>query len=84
MVLKKPKGRPTVHENVVDLIIEMKRCNWLWGAQRISDELKILGISVSKKTILKFLKESGYVHSVFQNCSPASVNNLNFFCILLS
>ena len=67
---KKPKGRPTVHENVVDLIIEMKRCNWLWGAQRISDELKILGISVSKKTVLKILRESGYVPPKTKFCPP--------------
>ena len=58
---KKPKGRPPIHENIVDLIIEMKRANWLWGAQRISDELKIMGISVSKKTVLKILKDSGYL-----------------------
>jgi hypothetical protein len=39
----------------------MKRHNAIWGAQRISDELKILGILVSKKTILKILKENGFV-----------------------
>jgi hypothetical protein len=55
----KAKGRPPVHENIVDLIIDLKRCNWLWGAQRISDELKLMGIRVSKKTVLKILRESG-------------------------
>jgi len=47
---KKAKGRPPIHENIVDLIIDMKRSHTIWGAQRISDELKLLGISVSKKT----------------------------------
>ncbi|MDA0844053.1 MAG: integrase core domain-containing protein [Bacteroidetes bacterium] len=32
----------------------------LWGAQRISDELKLLGIQVSKKTVLKILKVNGF------------------------
>ena len=45
--LGKPKGRPPIHENVVDLIVEMKRENMGWGAQRISDELNLLGINVS-------------------------------------
>jgi putative transposase len=59
--LPKPPGRPPIHENVIDLIIEMKRCNRIWGAQRICDELKIMGIRVSKKTILKILRENGFV-----------------------
>ncbi|MFW7382053.1 MAG: hypothetical protein ACOH5I_24820 [Oligoflexus sp.] len=58
---KKPKGRSPIHENIVDLIIDMKRCNTIWGVQRISDELKILGISVSKKTVLKILRENGFI-----------------------
>jgi hypothetical protein len=45
----KPRGRPPIHENVVDLIIDMKRENLSWGAQRISDELDLMGIKVSKK-----------------------------------
>ena len=59
--LPKPKGRPPVHENVVDLILDMKRCNIQWGAQRISDELNLLGIQVSKKTVLKVLRCNGFV-----------------------
>ena len=61
--LSKPKGRPPIHENVVDLIIEMKRCNQGWGAQRISDELQQMGIKVSRKTVLKILKVNGFVPS---------------------
>jgi transposase InsO family protein len=58
--LPKPKGRPPIHENVVDLIIDMKRSNTQWGAQRISDELNLMGIQVSKKTVLKILRENGF------------------------
>jgi len=59
--LAKPRGRPPIHENVVDLIIEMKRSNQIWGAQRISDELQLMGINVSKKTVLKILRINGFV-----------------------
>jgi transposase InsO family protein len=59
--LAKPKGRPPIHENIVDLIIEMKRCNQSWGAQRISDELQLLGIKVSKKLLLKILRVNGFL-----------------------
>ena len=59
--LPKSPGRPPIHENVVDLIIDMKRSNSIWGAQRISDELKLIGIGVSKKTVLKILRENGFV-----------------------
>lgn len=59
--LAKPRGRPPIHENVIDLIIEMKRSNQNWGAQRISDELQLMGINVSKKTVLKILRVNGFV-----------------------
>ena len=59
--LPKSKGRPPVHENVVDLILDMKRSNTQWGGQRISDELKLMGIRVSKKTVLKILRVNGFV-----------------------
>jgi len=59
--LPKPPGRPPIHENVVDLIIDMKRCNKIWGAQRMSDELKLMGIKVSNKTVLKILRQKGLV-----------------------
>jgi len=59
--LAKPKGRPPIHENVVDLIIEMKRSNQNWEAQRISDELQLMGIQVSKKTVLKILRINGFL-----------------------
>jgi transposase len=53
-------GRPPILENLLDLILDMKRSNWLWGALRISPELRLLGISIHKKTISKILKENGF------------------------
>jgi hypothetical protein len=46
---------------VVDLILDIKRCNKIWGAQRISDQLKLMGIKVSTKTALEILKQNGFV-----------------------
>ena len=59
--LPKSPGRPPIDEAIVDLILEMKRENLGWGGQRISDELALLGIIVSKKSVLKVLKENGLV-----------------------
>jgi putative transposase len=59
--LPKSPGRPPVDEAIVDLILEMKRENQGWGGQRISDELALLGVIISKKTVLKILKENGLV-----------------------
>lgn len=77
---KKPKGRPPIHENIVDLIIDMKRCNAIWGAQRISDELNLLGIHVSKKTVLKILRENGFVPPRTKFASPSWRSVLDSFC----
>ncbi len=53
---KKKRGRPSLTKEVVDLIIELKKLNPTWGAQRISDELRKIGRRVSKKTVLKYLE----------------------------
>jgi len=58
---KSGPGRPPVPENIVDLILDMKRCNPLWGKKRIRDELRFLGISLDPKTIQKILKENGMI-----------------------
>ena len=59
--LPKGKGRPPVREDLVDLILDMKRSNWSWGALRISQELGLLGISIHKKTVQRILQENGLV-----------------------
>ena len=57
----KGRGRPSVGEDVVELILDMKRSNWSWGALRISQELLLLGIHVHKKTVKRILLENGMV-----------------------
>jgi len=61
LFLPKGKGRPPISEDLVRLIIDMKRSNPGWGALRISQELALLGISIHKKTVQKILKESGFM-----------------------
>jgi hypothetical protein len=56
----KGHGRPPVPENIVGLIKDMKRSNLLWGALRISQELRLMGVSLHKKTISNILKENGF------------------------
>lgn len=55
------KGRPPVSNEIIDLILEMRRCNWNWGALRISQELRLLGISISKTTVAQILRENGLI-----------------------
>jgi len=58
---RKSKGRSPIREDFIDLILEMKRSNWSWGALRIAQELALLGISLHKKTVQRILKENGLV-----------------------
>ena len=53
------RGRKPLSDETRTLIIELKTLNPRWGGQRISDELKKVGIYVSKKTVLKVLREEG-------------------------
>ena len=55
------RGRPPISNEIIDLILEMKRSNWNWGALRISQELKLLGISVSKTKVAQILRENGLI-----------------------
>ena len=55
------RGRPPLTQAIVDLILDMKRSNPGWGSLTISNELKILGIMVSKTTVLKILRLNGFI-----------------------
>ena len=44
-------GRPAIPKEVRDLIREMSRANWLWGAPRIHGELLKLGVEVAQSTV---------------------------------
>jgi putative transposase len=60
-LVTKSKGRTPVSDEIIDLIIDLKRQNPFWGALRISQELKLLGVSIHKKTIQRILKEFGFL-----------------------
>ncbi|MDC0980277.1 integrase core domain-containing protein [Bdellovibrionales bacterium] len=63
-------GRPPTPENIVDLILDMKRSNLLWGTKRIRDELQLLGIFIHKKTIRTILIENGFTNPPMKFAPP--------------
>jgi transposase InsO family protein len=48
-------GRPAIPKEVRQLIREMSRANWLWGAPRIHGELLKLGIEIAQSTVAKYM-----------------------------
>jgi transposase InsO family protein len=52
----KPKGRPKLSKEMVELIRDMATKNQLWGAERIRGELLKLNIRISKRTIQKYIR----------------------------
>ncbi len=58
-IFPKSNGRPPFDEEIIKLIIKLKKLNPAWGAQRISDELMKIGYKVSKPTVLKYLEING-------------------------
>ena len=48
-------GRPTVPEEVRDLVHRLARENVTWGAPRIHGELLKLGFDVSERTVLRYM-----------------------------
>ena len=53
------KGRkPRLEPETIALIKEMAVENRLWGARRIRDELRKLGIKVSKRTVQKYMRQA--------------------------
>jgi transposase len=53
-------GRPPLADKIRDLIVTLKQQNPLWGARRIKEELRRMGVKVSEPTIQKVLKDAGY------------------------
>jgi hypothetical protein len=52
-------GRPRVSDEVRNLIRQMARENFLWGAPRIYGELLMLGYTVSQATVSRYLPAPG-------------------------
>jgi Homeodomain-like domain len=52
-------GRPALADATVELVLRLARENPRWGYQRITGELKNLGITVSPTTVRKTLRDHG-------------------------
>src|SRR6266851_4950395 len=50
-------GRPRIDSQLRSLIGRMATENWLWGAPRIHGELLKLGITVSERTVSRYLPD---------------------------
>lgn len=52
-------GRPALADETVELVLRLARENPRWGYERITGELKNLGITVSPTTVRKILRDHG-------------------------
>ena len=57
---KHPGGRPVTHDEIVRLIVLFKQENPGWGCLRIRQELRKMGIKLSKETVRNILRTNGY------------------------
>jgi len=57
---RKNPGRPTISQEITDLVIRFKEENPRWGYTRIRDYLVYLGYTVSETTVKNTLLENGY------------------------
>lgn len=73
-IFPESKGRKSLDQKTVNLILEMKKLNPTWGAQRISDELSKIGYKACKKTVLKYLEIYG-----LNNPNPRNILTWNQF-----
>jgi putative transposase len=53
-------GRPQITEEIVRLIIQLKKENLRWGYQKITDQIVYLGYYVSKSSVKNILIENGF------------------------
>ena len=82
-------GRPPLAEDIKDLIVKLKTENPLWGARRIKEELRRMGVKVSEPTIQKVLKEAGFSprggHPMnldrWRSAAKDAMWALDFFCV---
>ncbi|MGH9633190.1 MAG: helix-turn-helix domain-containing protein [Bryobacteraceae bacterium] len=67
-----PPGRPQTSSEIRRWIERMVTANPLWRAPRIHGELKMLGISISKRTVSRILRRLPR--------PPSQIEYLNHFC----
>ena len=77
-------GRPRIAVEIRQLIHEMARANFLWGAPRIHGELLKLGIAVSQATVSRYMpvshggQRSQTWRAFIRNQATAIVHNRTF------
>jgi transposase len=54
-----PRGRPRTKEEIVELVLTLKRENRHWGQKKISQALRRMGVQVSAPTVQKILEDHG-------------------------
>ncbi len=57
---KQKGGRPATMEEIVRLVILFKQENPSWGCVRVRQELRKMGIKLSKETVRNILRNNGY------------------------
>ena len=81
----RPGGRPPLDQQIRALVREMATANPLWGAPRIHGELRILGLHVSERTVLRLLaplpRPPSQTWRTFLTNHLASAASLDFFTV---
>jgi len=86
-------GRPPLAKEVAEIIVTLKTENPNWGAKRIQDELRRMGIKVSQPTIQKVLREHGFdplrgggprSWELFKSSAKDAIWALDFFAVQLA
>ncbi|HEX2915482.1 MAG TPA: integrase core domain-containing protein [Chloroflexia bacterium] len=72
---KAKKAKPKISEETIALIQQMAHENPLWGAERIRGELLKLSITVSKRTVRKYLRKTRPGRTPTQNWSTFLCNH---------
>ncbi len=74
----RPQNRPPrVAAETIQLIQQMASDNQLWGAERVRGELLKLGIHLTKRTILKYMRPVRRPHQTKQNWLTFIRNHTN-------
>jgi transposase len=82
------QGRPPTAEQIVELVITIKRENMQWGQKRISQELLRMGVQVSAPTVQKILERHGFrppargrTWEVYTSAAKDTLWALDFFVV---
>jgi len=75
---KSKQRKPRIPPEIIKLIKQISRYNFLWGAERIRGELLKLGIKISKRTIQKYMPIKREKTSQIWACDFTVVHDILF------